>query len=222
LGVVAAIAGVVLGCSSGSTSSSFASYWADGDELCAAQAACGGDEATCLAGWPTAAETTAALDEGDVPDASIAACAAASRLLDKCSLRLSCEEANDVNACATQDTAFETDCALVLSAMSFYYMTHPHSVYVGPFHGSYDGASSGTFTGHVSADGNVTASILTSAGPVDATGSVFISGKVAISASVDGVPMNLEGTLFGRTNAFTGTGTWTAALDTGDWMLASD
>ncbi len=218
------IAGLVAsglsGCSS-SKSSSFASYWADGDELCAHSAACGfGDKATCLAGWPTAADTTTALDDADVPDESIAACEAATRLLDKCTLGLSCEN-DDVEACSLQQMAFTTECALVLSAMDLFYKTHPRSIFAGPFQGSYDGSASGGFTGSVRHDGQITATIETPDGPISASGSVFLSGATTLSATADGVALMFTGTLYGTTAEFSGDGTWTAGADSGYWTLSS-
>jgi hypothetical protein len=231
LALVAAIAGVALGlgCSSDSTSGSkirsFADYWASGEEtFCARDAACGFvDEATCLAGWDTVEDVTAALADAGIPEETLADCEAAARLFDKCALGLTtCEQFSDLTLCSVQRTALDAECSLVRSAMSLYYMTHPRSVHDGSFSGSYEGAASGTFTGQVSTDGKVTASIQTSTGPVNATGSTLFSGQVMLSASVDNVPMNFEGKLSGKTHAFTGTGTWTAGPDNGTWTLTSN
>ncbi len=211
---------------SGSSSSAFADYWADGHDLCGFYGGCGlVDEPTCLAGWPTAADTNAALAEGGVSRDRVASCDAAVRLLDKCVLAQSCESYREGNACPAQQMAFNTECALLLSAFDTYYMTHPRSVFVGSFHGSFSGDASGTFAGTLSADGKVVATIDNdTAGTFSGTGTVLLSGSFLLTGSLDGGggTLTFTGDLSGFTADFTGEGTWTAGDESGTWTLASD
>lgn len=220
-----AFAVVMIGCGGGSDTQDFARYWADGAGWCEVEARCGSDDqGTCLARWPTAAETAAAVSGAGISKADIDRCETASRLLDTCVLPLSCDAFTSNISCTVEHMAFGTTCALVLSALDVYYMAHPRSVFTGPFNGSYQGGELGSFTGTLTSDGTITASIRSNAGAtMMGTGTVKLSGALALSWFLsDGTtPLTLTGFLHGKPTAFSGDGTWTGGVETGSWALTS-
>jgi hypothetical protein len=204
----------------------FASYWADVGEWCRYQETCGiVSAADCAAAWPSREETRLAVQA--IPPDALMACETVSRAADACVLELPCEQF--FTGCSAERMQFDSSCGGAQTSIDAYLKAHPRVAFTGPFHGSYTGTESGSFTGEIYPSGAVGAQIDSpSLGLVNAGGAASKSGALSLSAKGTAMggkyTITYSGTIKGATGAaFTGSGTWQSSSGyTGAWTLESN